>query len=289
MKKRKGYKHLLNYCANLIMILFEMMCFSYVWFVYYNPLMTNKFGERGHWGVIGLYVLLAFFFTQSLGGFHIGYLEASDIFSSHALAIIMSAVVEYFIVVLAVRSYVSVYPLVCMAAIEIVFSIIWTMLVRSLYQRLYPPRRMLVIYGNYPPDDLIAKINSRKDKYNICMSVSYKIGYVKLYTMAKEYEAVVLCDLPAEARNQIMKYCYQESIRTYVTPKISDILLSAADDIHLFDSPLLLLRNEGLTIDQRFFKRIEDIVFSLIGIIISSPIMLIIACLLYTSPSPRDS
>ena len=96
MKKRKGYKHLLNYCANLIMILFEMMCFSYVWFVYYNPLMTNKFGERGHWGVIGLYVLLAFFFTQSLGGFHIGYLEASDIFSSHALAIIMSAVVEYF-------------------------------------------------------------------------------------------------------------------------------------------------------------------------------------------------
>lgn len=81
-----------------------------------------------------------------------------------------------------------------MAAVEIVFSIIWTMLVRSLYQRLYPPRRMLVIYGNYPPDDLIAKINSRKDKYNICMSVSYKIGYVKLYTMAKEYEAVVLCD-----------------------------------------------------------------------------------------------
>ena len=189
----------------------------------------------------------------------------------------MSAVVEYFIVVLAVRSYVSVYPLVCMSVIEIIFSIIWTMLVRNLYQKLYPPRRMLVIYGNYPPDDLIAKINSRKDKYNICMSVSYKIGYVKLYTMAKEYEAVVLCDLPAEARNQIMKYCYQESIRTYVTPKISDILLSAADDIHLFDSPLLLLRNEGLTIDQRFFKRIEDIVFSLIGIIISSPIMLIIA------------
>ena len=277
MKKRKGYKHLLNYCANLIMILFEMMCFSYVWFVYYNPLMTNKFGERGHWGVIGLYVLLAFFFTQSLGGFHIGYLEASDIFSSHALAIIMSAVVEYFIVVLAVRSYVSVYPLVCMSVIEIIFSIIWTMLVRNLYQKLYPPRRMLVIYGNYPPDDLIAKINLRKDKYNICMSVSYKIGYVKLYTMAKEYEAVVLCDLPAEARNQIMKFCYQESIRTYVTPKISDIIFRGADDIHLFDTPLLLSRNQGLSIDQRIIKRTCDIMLSLIGIVIASPFMLIIA------------
>ncbi len=277
MSERKGYKHLLNYCANLIMILFEMVCFAYVWFQYYNPQMTNKFSERGHWGVIGLYVLLTFFFTKSLGGFNIGYMEASDIIISHVLAVIMSNAVEYFIVVLAVRNYVLVYPLIAMTAAEIIFAIVWTLLVRNLYQRLYPPRKMLVIYGNYPPDDLIEKINSRKDKYNICASVSYTVGYVKLYTMAKQYEAVVLSDLPSDARNQITKYCYQESIRTYVTPKISDILLSAADDIHLFDSPLLLLRNEGLSIDQRFFKRIEDIVFSLVGIILTSPLMLIIA------------
>ena len=277
MSERKGYKHLLNYCANLIMILFEMVCFAYVWFQYYNPQMTNKFSERGHWGVIGLYVLLTFFFTKSLGGFNIGYMEASDIIISHVLAVIMSNAVEYFIVVLAVRNYVLVYPLIAMTAAEIIFAIVWTLLVRNLYQRLYPPRKMLVIYGNYPPDDLIEKINSRKDKYNICASVSYTVGYVKLYTMAKQYEAVVLSDLPSDERNQITKYCYQESIRTYVTPKISDILLSAADDIHLFDSPLLLLRNEGLSIDQRFFKRIEDIVFSLVGIILTSPIMLIIA------------
>lgn len=277
MSERKGYKHLLNYCANLIMILFEMVCFAYVWFQYYNPQMTNKFSERGHWGVIGLYVLLTFFFTKSLGGFNIGYMEASDIIISHVLAVIMSNAVEYFIVVLAVRNYVLVYPLIAMTAAEIIFAIVWTLLVRNMYQRLYPPRKMLVIYGNYPPDDLIEKINSRKDKYNICASVSYTVGYVKLYTMAKQYEAVVLSDLPSDARNQITKYCYQESIRTYVTPKISDILLSAADDIHLFDSPLLLLRNEGLSIDQRFFKRIEDIVFSLVGIILTSPLMLIIA------------
>ncbi len=277
MSERKGYKHLLNYCANLIMLLFEMFCFAYVWFQYYNPQMTNKFSEKGHWGVIGLYVLLVFFFTKSLGGFNIGYMEASDIIISNVLAVIMSNVIEYFIVVLAVRNYVLVYPMVVMTVAEIAFAILWALLVRNMYQRLYPPRKMLVIYGNYPPDDLIEKINSRKDKYNICASVSYTVGYVKLYTMAKQYEAVVLSDLPSDARNQITKYCYQESIRTYVTPKISDILLSAADDIHLFDSPLLLLRNEGLSIDQRFFKRIEDIVFSLVGIILTSPLMLIIA------------
>ena len=68
--------------------------------------------------------------------------------------------------------------------------------------------------------------------------------------MIQKYNAVVLCDLPSEVRNQIMKYCYQESIRTYVTPKISDILFRGADDIHLFDTPLLLSRNMGLTAEQ---------------------------------------
>ena len=95
--------------------------------------------------------------------------------------------------------------------------------------------------------------------------------------MIRKYNAVVLCDLPAQARNQIMKFCYQESIRTYVTPKISDIIFRGADDIHLFDTPLLLSRNQGLSIDQRIIKRTCDIVLSLIGIVIASPFMLIIA------------
>ena len=95
--------------------------------------------------------------------------------------------------------------------------------------------------------------------------------------MVMNYEAVVLADLPAEARNQIMKYCFEKGVRTYVTPKISDILFRGADDIHLFDTPLLLSRNQGLTLGQRFIKRIFDIVVSLAGIVLASPFMLIIA------------
>lgn len=277
MNERKGYKHLLNYCANLITVMFETICFGFIWYQYYNNEMRIQFGERGHWGIIGLYLLLIFLFNKSLGGFNIGYLEAFDICISQALSAIMVNVVQYFVVVLACRNYVSAVPMVSITAIEIVFSLGWTFVVRNIYKKLYPPRKMLVIYGDYSPDDLIKKINSRKDKYNICKAISYKVGYKKLYIMAREYAAVVLCDLPSGVRNQITKYCYQESIRAYITPKISDILISAADDIHLFDSPLLLMRNEGLSIDQRFFKRIEDILFSILGIILASPIMLVIA------------
>ena len=62
-----------------------------------------------------------------------------------------------------------------------------------------------------------------------------------------------------------------------ISPKISDIIIRGGEDIRLFDSPLLLCRNEGLSFDQRLFKRIFDILFSVIGLAVLSPIFLIIA------------
>ncbi len=275
MSARERYKHLLNYGANLISLLVEGCCFAYIWYNVYEE--TYGFYRRGNWAVIGLYVLVIFFFTKVFGGYNIGYMRIPDIALSHVLSIFLSGIVGYLELCLVCRDYVSPKPILGVMAVEVLFILPWIYVVRKMYAHLYPPRQMLVVYGEYPPDDLIAKINTRKDKYNICASVSYSIGYEKLYPMIKEYNAVVLCDLPAQARNQIMKYCYQESVRTYVTPKISDILFRGADDIHLFDTPLLLSRNQGLSIDQRMVKRTVDIVLSLIGIVIASPFMIIIA------------
>lgn len=256
-------------------LLVEGCCFAYIWYNVYEE--TYGFYRRGNWAVIGLYVLVIFFFTKVFGGYNIGYMRIPDIALSHVLSIFLSGIVGYLELCLVCRDYVSPKPILGVMAVEVIFILPWIYIVRKMYAHLYPPRQMLVVYGEYPPDDLIAKINTRKDKYNICASVSYSVGYEKLYPMIKEYNAVVLCDLPAQARNQIMKYCYQESVRTYVTPKISDILFRGADDIHLFDTPLLLSRNQGLSIDQRMVKRTVDIVLSLLGIVIASPFMIIIA------------
>lgn len=276
---KEKYKHLLNFAANVITLAVQGFMFGWVWYIMYVPMLdkANALFRRGNWAVIGMYVLFVFFFTKVFGGYRIGYMRVSDIILSQILAVLLAMGVAYLEICLVANAYLTPKPLILMTLTEIVFIIPWVVLVRKGYQHLYPPRQLLVIYGNYSPDDLIEKINTRKDKYNICASESYRIGYEKLYPMMKRYNAVVLCDLPAEARNQIMKYCYQESIRTYVTPKISDILFRGADDIHLFDTPLLLSRNQGLSIVDLFVKRAMDIVISLIGIVIAAPFMLLIA------------
>lgn len=275
MKIQEKYKHLLNFFANLITVFVETGLFAWMWYTYYAS--ENIFFRRGNWAVIGLYVLILFFFTKTFGGYKVGYLRMMDISLSHVLAILCSGVVGYLEICMVTRVYSSVVPLLMMIAAEILFVLPWTFVVRKLYDCLYPPRQMLLIYGDYSPDDLINKINTRKDKYNICSTVSCYEGMEKLEKLILQHEAIMLCDLPGVIRNDIMKYCYRKSIRTYATPKISDLMLRGAEEIHLFDTPLLLQRNQGLSITQSLFKRLFDIVISLIGIILASPFMLIIA------------
>ena len=280
---RESYKHLLNYTANLITLLVDAFLFGLIWYKYYALWIMDDvrvaaiYAGRGNYAVIGLYVLFVFFFTQVMGGYKIGYMRVSDIILSNVLGLIMSNFIGFFELCLVCRDYVYPVPLILIMIIEIIFIIIWNLIIREGYKALYPPRQMILVYGEYAPDELINKINTRKDKYNICATISCFGDQAELLNTIDNYKAVVLCDLPADVRNIILKHCYGKSIRTYVTPKISDVLFRGADDIHLFDTPLLLSRNQGLTIDQRFFKRMMDIIISLIGIVVASPFMLIIA------------
>lgn len=279
---KEQYKHLLNFVANLITLGFHGVMFAIVWYNYYanwvseNPIVP--FFRRGNWAIIGLYVLIVFFFTKVLGGYRVGYVRVGDIILSCVLALVMANVVAYFELCLVWRDYVDAIPLADVAGIEICFSILWNLIVRKVYKSMYPPRQMILVYGDYSPSDLIGKINGRRDKYNICATISYReLGFVEICKEIQKFQAVVLNDLPGEVRNDLLKFCYERGIRVYCTPKISDIMFRAADDIHLFDTPLYLFRNQGLTIDQRFVKRIMDIVISLVGIVIASPFMLLIA------------
>ena len=78
-------------------------------------------------------------------------------------------------------------------------------------------------------------------------------------------------------RNELLKFCYGKSLRVYSTPKISDIIIRSAESMHYFDTPLLLSRNDGLSIEQAFIKRAMDIFVSAVMLVITSPVFLVTA------------
>lgn len=135
---------------------------------------------------------------------------------------------------------------------------------------------MIQIYGSYE-NGLKEKMNKRTDKYQIVAQISYKEDMGFIEKEIEKYDAVLINDIPSEMRNKILKYCFEKDIRVYFTPKISDIMVKRAEELNLFDTPLYLERNLGLTLVQKAVKRFFDILISIIMLVVTSPIMIITA------------
>lgn len=280
VRLQERYKKLLTIFANSFILFAETIVFAYMWYLYYCNTLAIPLYEKGNWAVIGIYTLILFFFTNIMEGYKIGHYRMMDTMLSHTLAICASNIVAYVEICLIARSYANPIPVLQIVLIEIAIALPWIFLIRKIYGYIYPPVQLLVIYGQYSPEDLIRKINSRKDKYNVCSTISCQIGMQEIEKQIKCHEAVLLCDLPGDIRNDIMKYCYEQCVRTYVTPKISDLLLRSAEDIHLFDTPLLLQSNLGISGIDLFIKRVGDVVLSLVVTLIASPVMVLIGLLI---------
>jgi len=136
----------------------------------------------------------------------------------------------------------------------------------------------LLIHGERTIEDILRKFASRPDKYKIrkCMDIAEGVGAVKEEIITSGM-AVVLWDIPTTDRNELFKFCYSRSIRVYMMPKITDVLMKGSDQLHLFDTPILLSREVSLKVEQRIVKRLIDIVCSLILLVISAPFQLITA------------
>ncbi len=274
-------KHILSVISNFCIWLYEVVAFGMMW--YHCFFTDNPFYIKGNYAIISMYAVFVYLITKSFNGYKISYMRVVDLCLSHMLAILFSGVAGYVMVCLAWSDYMDVMPVVVMAGTQFIFAVVWVNLCRHIYLHVYPPRKIIIIYGNYPLEGFLKKLYTRTDKYEVCEILNYQRGYEKICSDVLDFEGVFLYDLPAENRNVIIKYCYQHNIRTYVVPKITDIIMKGSEDLYLVDTPILLSRNQGLNLDQRFVKRSVDIVLSGIAIVITSPIMLIIAMLIKLS------
>ena len=128
--------------------------------------------------MILIYALIYLMFAKLYGGLKVGYLKRIDVFYSLTLATICTNVVTYFQITLINRWFMSVRPVIEMTGVQLIVTVLWIWGSRYIYSRLYGARRLLVIYGDRDPGDVIHKMNTRKDKYDISGKVHIREGEV---------------------------------------------------------------------------------------------------------------
>lgn len=235
------------------------------------------FAYKGKYVLMGVYavILYALFLNSECTMF--GQLHRVDLIMGQIISLCLTNAITYLQLCLIANGMLPLAPIVLLTIADIVIAIALILLYTSLYHRLYAPHDMLLVYGHRRGVELKIKMDTRKDKYNISGLISSDEGFEKIVKEIPKYDAIILNDVPAPLRNDLLKFCYRFRVRTYVSPKLTDIMLRGARNITLFDSPLLLVKGTGLTPAERVAKRAMDIIFSAIVLLILSPLMLLIA------------
>ncbi len=278
VKRYDQYKRLIRFLAGISLIAIESVIFMYVWIYCYNDQMEMPYQRMGHYFLAAVYAVILYVFSSMYGSLRLGYLRSGELIYTHTLATTCANAVAYIPIVLLVKHFRSPMPLVWLTVGQFVVIAAWGYVANGLYRRVYPPRKVIMVYGERPMQELMEKIYSRADRFVISASVRIepqKMEEVK--ELLLKYEGVVICDLPSVVRNELLKFCYGHSLRVYTMPKISDIIIRGAENMHYFDTPLLLARNDGLSVEQAVIKRMMDILVSMCMLIITSPIFALTA------------
>lgn len=278
MNTFEKYKRLIKMGFAVILTGLLTGIYGFVWINHYNKVISAPFFRKGNWVMIFIYGLLLIFFLHMYGGFKVGFLRKGNLIYSQILAVVFTNFITYFQIALQDKKFTTPLPLVVIVLVDAAVITLWTMIFQWLYVKVFPPRKMLLISGDRSDYHLLEKMNAREDKYEICEIINYRVGMERLIKEIHKFDGIIVGDMPSHERNLIIKYCFAKHIRTYSVPKISDILLRSSYELNLFDSPLLLSRNNsGLQIEQEFAKRIVDIIMASVGAIITAPFFLIIA------------
>ena len=211
------------------------------------------------------------------GSLKIGRFRRIEVLLSQYLSLFLTNVVMYVVISLLAFRFVTPFYLFVVLLAEMLVSTIWNVIVIKLYNRIFQPWKILLVYGERPAADLVYKVEARRDKYAIYDAVNINEGMEQIKKRILDFQAVIIGDIPAVERNDVLKYCYAQKVRAYVIPKISDIILMGADRIHVFDTPFMLSRGYTLSFDQPFGKRTLDIILSVLLLIAASPFMLLMA------------
>ncbi|MBO7460106.1 MAG: exopolysaccharide biosynthesis polyprenyl glycosylphosphotransferase, partial [Bacteroidales bacterium] len=239
---------------------------------------------KGNFLVIGVYALIITYFISFFGGFKIGVNKKSNVIISQIIGLLISNGV-YFVVTVMMAGYMSYIPKILVYygltfIVQAVLVTIASYLFMTLFYKVFPPYKVLTIKGNHE-NNLAYKFDSRNDKYNVIGEISFDADIEEIDKILDDYDAILINDVPSEKRNRILKACFAKGKRVYITPKISDIIIRSAETLAVFDTPLLLANNSTLTITERVIKRAFDIFLSALGLIILSPLMILISLAIF--------
>ena len=147
----------------------------------------------------------------------------------------------------------------------------------KLYARYSDKVRIVIVYGNEDYKLLMKKMEVKNYHYMIQKCLPDDTDFVKICRALDQCDDVYLCSVNPDVRNQIVWYCDTIHRDIHISVGVEELLTMGYDVSHTFDTPYIRNKKSPVTWYYPFIKRAFDIVFSLLCMLVLSPVFLITA------------
>ncbi len=269
-----------NFSLQLVKFLNSVLVtlpFALAWYLYYAPRMASPYYRIGNYAVILLFMLLYSTYCKIYDGFIVSLNRISEMVYSQSLAFLIADGILYVVIVLLLKYYLpNPLPLLLAFCGQVLLSVVWSTAAHTWYFAVFPPKKSAVIYdARLGLENLIGEYGLEK-KFDI-RKVAVVEDCLQNLQMLDDVDTVFLSGIHSHERNIILKHCVNKGINVYVIPRIGDILMSGAKEMHLFHLPMLRVGRYNPSPVYLFVKRLFDIVVSLVALVVLSPAFLIIS------------
>jgi len=244
-----------------------------------NPWLFNLSRTTGVTMVT--FVVLGIALMSVYGGYSIGTQKSKPIVHSMALATVITDLVTHLQLSIMNTSeknndhfvYETPHLLLLVMALQILVIIFFAYFGNYVYFSLEPPEKCCVISSSRQSlGNIIPKISRFSKQYEIDEIIRYDDPQV--LDVILRSNTVFLYDVPLKERNDLISFCYQTQKNIYYNFETIDVVSQGAKYVTLDDKSLVMYTAKDLTMEQRIVKRLTDLAVSILGLIVTSPIML---------------
>lgn len=282
IKAREEYKRQLAiYGVKLVHYAISVGLFFIFWllFRYGTLLPSREMGFRYNLYIVLGYGVILFFFNRTYNSYLLGYSKIRELVFAESLSQMLALTAIYVLASLGWDKWHNPTVFIGVLLIQLILNAIWAHTANEYYFKIYPPKKSILIYRNKLDKHRFGTVQGKPSErlYKIEKELMFDGKFSELKDKLKGYDAIFVAGLNSRCRNGILKYCKEESIPGFFLPHIGDVIMQEAMHIQAFDSPVMFITRSVTKPEYGIVKRVFDICASLLGIVILSPIMGLVA------------
>ena len=222
-----------------------------------------------------LYLSLFLLFSNTYRCFLIGVLRLRELVFSFLLATLLTNGLAYFVLSLTARTMLRIGPMCLLLAAQWLAGTLLLLLGNRLFYRLREVHDAAVVVGTErSAEQVLQRFETVRQRYRITAVFHATDGAERLLEELMPYSTVIVGQVEPSLRLRLMDACFVAGKRLFLIPSVQDVLFHGAHETFVGDSLVYLCRNRSMPLGQCAAKRAMDILLSVVGIVLTSPLML---------------